>query len=245
MKGKELEHMKIFKRLIAGGALLLPAAVSEAAEGGGAVPDITEGWHHLWQELLLDITIIGIIFAAVTLYLLIRYRRRKEGEEGKASRLSPLASLGWVLIPAFIFLADDVFLAAKNFELWNKMREVPEGAYEVKVEAYMWGWDITYPGGATATNEIRVPEGTPIKVSLTSRDVVHSFFIPDFKVKWDTVPGMETYLWFYPKTAGEHVMTCAEFCGVLHSSMHGKVIVMPEAEFEKWIEENTPRNKEA
>lgn len=219
-------------------ALFLVPALAWAE--GGAVPDIRAAWDHLWRELMIDITVIGVIFAVITLYLLIRYRRRSSEEEGKGKNLTPLASFGWVFIPAFIFLADDIYLAAKNFELWNQMRTVPKDAYEVKVEGFMWGFDITYPEGATATNELRVPAGKPVKVSLSSRDVVHSFFIPDYRVKWDMVPGLGTYIWFHPKETGEHVMTCAEYCGVMHSGMHGKVIVMPEAEFQKWLRENSP-----
>jgi len=234
--------MKIQKRLML--AALLFAPVAALAEGGsGVVPDITAGWNHLWKELMIDITVIGVIFALITIYLLIKYRRRRSDEEGKGVKLTQLASVGWVFIPAFIFMADDIFLAAKNFELWNKMREVPEGAYEVKVEGYMWGWDITYPEGATATNELRVPVGKAIKVNITSRDVLHSFFIPDYRVKWDAVPGMNTYLWFSANEAGEHVMTCAEYCGTMHSGMYGKVIVMPEAEFQEWLKANTPDKK--
>jgi len=219
--------------------LVLVGALPALAEGAAA-PDLAAGWDELWHELMIDIWVIGIIFALITLYLLVKYRRRRHDEEGKAPRLSKLASFGWVFVPAFLFMADDIFLAAKNFELWNKMREVPEGAYEVKVEGFMWGFDITHPGGATATNELRVPEGTPVKASLSSRDVVHSFFLPDYRVKWDMVPGMGTYLWFNSGSPGEHVMTCAEYCGTLHSGMFGKVIVMPRAEFDKWVEENTP-----
>jgi len=225
--------MKIQKRLTL--AALLFAPVAALAEGGsGVVPDITAGWNHLWKELMIDITVIGVIFALITIYLLIKYRRRRSDEEGKGVKLTQLASVGWVFIPAFIFMADDIFLAAKNFELWNKMREVPEGAYEVKVEGYMWGWDITYPEGATATNELRVPVGKAIKVNISSRDVLHSFFIPDYR---------NTYLWFSANEAGEHVMTCAEYCGTMHSGMYGKVIVMPEAEFQEWLKANTPDKK--
>jgi cytochrome c oxidase subunit 2 len=72
---------------------------------------------------------------------------------------------------------------------------------------------------------------------MTSRDVIHSFYLPDFKVKEDSMPGRVTYLWFYPKEPGEHIITCAEFCGVLHSNMRGTVIAMPEDEFNKWLAE--------
>jgi cytochrome c oxidase subunit 2 len=202
------------------------------------IPDPREGWDELWRELMIDIIIIGVIFAAVTIYLLIRYRRRHPDEVGNARELSPLAAFGWVIIPAFVFMADDLFLAAKSFDLWNKYRNVPPNPLVIDAEGYMWGWDFMYQEGITTTNELRVPAGRHIKIRLTSRDVVHSFFIPDYRVKWDSVPGKENYLWFYPKNTGEHIITCTEFCGALHSNMFGKVIAMPEDEFNRWIEEN-------
>lgn len=199
-------------------------------------PDITAGWHELWHEVIWDITIIGVMFAAITLYLLIRYRRSRAQKNGAGKELTPLAAVGWVLIPVFIFMADDIYLAARNYELWNQYREVPANSYVVDVEGGMWSWDFKHPDGFTDTNELRVAAGRPVHIKLTSRDVVHSFFIPDYKVKWDAVPGKTNYLWFNPKEPGEHVVTCTEFCGAMHSSMFGKIIVMPPDEFEKWLE---------
>ena len=249
MKGEGM--MKKIKWLLTVPALLAPAAsmakeaAGEAAAVAGAVPDITEGWWHLWNEMMWDIGLIGGLFAIVIIYLLVKYRRKNSDEEGKGVKLSQLAAAGWIFIPAFLFIADDIFLAAKNFEQWQKMRTPPAESYEVAVEGYMWGFDITYPEGITATNELRVPEGKAIKVNLTSRDVVHAFFVPDYKVKWDMVPGSQTHLWFNAKGIGEHVLTCAEYCGPMHSGMYGKVIVMPEAEFRKWVEENKPKKAES
>ena len=147
-------------------------------------------------------------------------------------------------IPVFVFMADDIFLAAKNFELWNQYRNPPKDSLVIRVEGYMWSWDFTYPEGIQTTNELRVPLGQPVKLRLTSRDVIHSFFIPDYKVKWDAVKGRENYLWFYPDKVGEHVLTCTEFCGVMHSNMYGKVIVMPVDAYNKWVEENRPKSEE-
>lgn len=223
--------------------LILFVLLSQLAVSGYAeiIPDLKAGWDELWHELMVDIFVIGIVFAAVTFYLLIRYRRRQQGEEGHGPKLSPLAAFGWVVIPVFVFMADDIYLAAKNYSLWNQYRNVPANAMVIDVEGFMWGWDFKYPEGIITTNELRVPAGKPVKLNLTSRDVVHSFFMPDFRQKWDAVKGKKNYLWFYPKQVGEHVVTCTEFCGVLHSSMYGKVIVMPENEFNKWVEDNKPK----
>lgn len=206
-----------------------------------AMPDPVEIWDRLWRGLMFDIVFIGAIFAAAALYLLIKYRRGNCHDKGNAPRLSAAAAIGWAVIPAIIFLADDLFLAARNFELWNVYRNVPANAYVIELKSAMWSWSFAYPEGITAANELRVPAGRPVMLKMTSRDVVHSLFIPDFRIKEDSMPGRTTYLWFYPKKPGEHVITCAEYCGVLHSGMHGKVIVMPSDEFFRWIKEGNKK----
>jgi len=214
-------------------ALLLTAPAATFA-GGEGVPDPAAGWDRLWDEVLVDITLIGVAFAAVTAWFMWRFRRRRPDEEGRPPRLSTGAAVGWAVVPAFVFMADDFFLAARGWELWQQYRTVPEGALEVRLESAMWSWTYTYPNGAVTVNELRVPAGRPVLLRMTSRDVVHSHFIPDFRVKEDSMPGRITYLWFYPKRPGEHVVACAEYCGLLHSRMAGKVIVMEPEAFAAW-----------
>jgi cytochrome c oxidase subunit 2 len=221
-------------------AFLLVSAPTFAYEGAkGGPPDNIEGYHHLYTEVMIDIYVIGIIFAIATAYLLIRYRRRSPDQEGKPVKLSGLASVGWAIIPAFVFMADDLYLAANTWKLFNDFRRMPANSYEVELESRMWQWSYTYPEGHQTVNELRVPAGTPVVLRMKSADVIHSHYIPDFKVKEDSMPGRITYLWFYPKEPGEHVVTCAEYCGILHSRMHGKVIVMPEDEFAVWVKEKS------
>lgn len=230
---------KIFGRMAALLSFLLFAAPSFGAEGkaGGKITDNVAGWDHLWNEMMKDIIIIGVVFAAITLYFLIKYRRSHPDQEGSPVKLSAAAAIGWAIIPAFLFMADDFYLAAKGWALYNDFRTAPENAYEIKLESSMWNWSFTYPEGVSTMNELRVPAGTPVLVRMSSKDVVHSMFLPDFRVKEDSMPGRVTYLWFYPKNAGEHVITCAEFCGFNHNAMKGKLIAMPKEEFTKWIEE--------
>ena len=201
------------------------------------INDPAPGFDRLWNEVMIDITILGVIFALVTAYFLVRYRRRTPDQEGSPPKLTPAMALGWAIIPAFIFMADDFFLAAKGWQLWNAYRDVPADRLEVKLETYSWGYDYTYPNGVENQDELRVPAGKPVLLRMTSRDVVHSHFIPDFRVKEDAMPGRVTYLWFYPKEPGEHIVTCAEYCGVMHSYMAGRVIVMPPDEFDRWYEQ--------
>lgn len=223
--------------------IFLSSLVYAAKMAGPEYTTPSEGWDELWRELMIDIVVIGVIFAIVTTYLLIKYRRKSPNETGSATKLKPIAAFGWVLIPAFIFMADDIYLGLENLIHWRDFRNVPQNAYTVEATGRMWGYEIKYPEGITTQNEMRVPVGRPIQVTLQSSDVIHTMFIPDYRVKWDMLPGTVHYLWFYPKEAGEHVFTCTEFCGVLHSGMYGKLIVMPVDAFNKWVDENKPKGE--
>lgn len=199
------------------------------------INDPAPGWDRLWHEVVVDITILGVVFAFITFYFIYKYRRKDPNQVGNPPKLSPAMALGWALIPGFAFMADDFFLAANGWKLWNDYRRVPEDRMEIKLESGMYSWDYTYPNGAQTRNEVRVPAGKPIMLRMTSRDTLHSHFIPDYRVKEDSMPGRVTYLWFYPKKAGtEHLITCAEYCGIMHSYMVGKVVVLAPNEFAQW-----------
>lgn len=199
-----------------------------------------EHYDKVLHEVYWDITIIGIVFAAIAVYFLIAYRRRAPGEAGRLPKLSPQAAIGWLIIPTFLFMADDFYLFAKGWELHNQYREVPKDAYEVKVTGQIWSWTYTYPNGTEAYNELRVPEGRAVLLRMTSRDVIHSHYMPHFRVTEDLMPGRVTYQWFMPDKVGEYVVTCREYCGTGHSGMYGKVIVMPRNEFETWLASVAP-----
>jgi len=211
------------------------ASEEGAAKGVAEIADPVEGWYELWNEMLWDITIMGVIFALITLYFMWRYRRKFPQQEGNQVKLTFAGMMLWALVPTFIFLADDLYLAGKTWALYNTYRTVPENSLEIKLESSMWSWGFTYPNGVQATNVLRVPAGRPIVMRMKSLDVIHSFFLPDFRVKEDSMPGRVTYLWFYPREPGKHVITCAEYCGVLHSSMRGTLIIMPVEEFNTWL----------
>ena len=213
-------------------AFLVAAAQATWAEN--AIKDPAAGWDRLWFEVLVDISILGIVFALITTYFIIRYRRRSADEVGRAGKLTVAAAVGWTVIPMFVFMADDFFLAANGWQLWNTYRQPPAARLEIKLESGMYSWDYTYPNGVQAQNVLKVPAGKPVLLRMTSRDTIHSHFIPDFRVKEDSMPGRVTYLWFYPQKPGEHIVTCAEYCGIMHSYMVGKVVVVPEAEFTAW-----------
>lgn len=210
------------------------AAAATASRAAEAIRDPAAGWDRLWHEVIIDISILGVAFALITAWFVLRYRRRNPNEVGRAEKLTAAAAVGWTVIPMFVFMADDFFLAANGWQLWNIYREPPAERIEIKLESGMYSWDYTYPNGVKAQNVLKVPAGKPVLLRMTSRDTIHSHFIPDFRVKEDSMPGRVTFMWFYPQKPGEHIVTCAEYCGIMHSYMVGKVVVVPEAEFAAW-----------
>lgn len=218
------------------------AADHPAAGAAKAVRNPAASWDHLWQEVLIDITVIGVIFALVMTWFLIRYRRKPgDPATGNAPRLSPAAAVAWVVIPVFVFLSDDLYIAANGWALWNNFRDVPADRMEVQLESGMYSWDYTYPNGVRTQNELRVPAGKAVMLRMTSRDTLHSHWIPDFRVKEDSMPGRVTYLWFYPEKPGEHTVTCGAYCGVMHSYMASKIVVLPADEFKTWLDQEAAR----
>ncbi len=235
------------KWLMAAGVLFMSltlqatAFASSSSDGHGASGDRlspAEGWDHLWNEVFWDITIIGTIFALVTAYLLIAYARKSPDQEGTPPTLTTGAIFGWAIIPVFIFMADDFYLALKGWNLWQVYRTLPEeNAIEVKLDASMWNWHYTYENGVETDNILVVPAGTPVVMRMTSWDTIHSMYVVDHKVKEDSMPGRVTHMWFYPKEVGTSLITCAEYCGLNHSGMYGDLVVKSPADYNAWLKE--------
>ena len=234
MKGKRM-HETIRRGGAGLAALFLSVPAWAVSKGEPAVPDPARDGDHLWNEVIFDITIIGILFAIVTAWFIWQGRRRPGNEVGASPKLSPASAVGWVVIPIFVFLSIDLYTAANGWVLWNTYRDVPAKRLEIKLESGMYSWDYTYPNGVRTQNELVVPAGMPVVLRMTSRDTLHSHYIPDFRVKEDSMPGRITYLWFNPTKPGEHIVTCAEYCGVMHGYMAGRIIVKAPEEYAAWI----------
>ncbi|GMT43141.1 MAG: hypothetical protein IEMM0002_1552 [bacterium] len=227
--------IKRFLYFIGAFAVVMYAAVPAYASGGesAGVEDPAVGWDHLWYELMIDIWVIGLIFSVTALYFMIRYKAKNPDDTGCGPKLSRAQALGWALIPVFVFMADDFYLAAKGWVLWNKYRRVPANAVEIKVIGSQWAWEYDYGDGVTS-DVMYVPAGKPVVLRMTSDDVLHSFYIPQHRVKEDMMPGRVTYLWFLARL-GKTLVTCTEFCGIGHSDMYGDVVGIPEGEFDAWL----------
>jgi cytochrome c oxidase subunit 2 len=130
-----------------------------------------------------------------------------------------------------------LFIAFWGVGFWQyvKLASPPADTYDVYVTGKQWMWKFAYPDGSHSIDTLYVPAGKPVRLILTSRDVIHSFYVPEFRVKHDAVPGRYTTLWFTAKAPGTHRIFCTEYCGTWHSRMRGEVSVLSEADFQRWL----------
>ncbi|MBT3176804.1 MAG: cytochrome c oxidase subunit II [Desulfobacula sp.] len=166
----------------------------------------------------------------VMIWFVIRYRRSKNPTPSDI-RGNFFLEIVWIVIPTIIAL----LMFASGWKSYTGLRNVPEGALEIEVIGQSFSWLFYYPNEKETENEIVVPVNTPVKLNITSEDVIHSLFIPAFRVKVDAVKGLDTYAWFLPEKKGEYFFQCTEFCGTDHASMTGVVRVVSQEEYEEWV----------
>jgi cytochrome c oxidase subunit II len=166
----------------------------------------------------------------------IKYRAGSAADRSNAMHKTWSWELAWTGIP--LLLMGGVFVWSGM--VFFNLTEAPANARTIYVVGKQWMWKIQHPEGPQEINELHVPAGEPIKLVLRSQDVIHSFFIPAFRVKQDVLPNRYTSLWFQADPPGEYPFLCAQYCGTEHSNMHGRVIVMPPAAFEDWLGAGAP-----
>ena len=190
-----------------------------------------------WQVdgIFFLLVFLSLIFTvgifAVIVYFSIKYRRRSEDEQPRQIHGSLPLELAWSIIPLFIALG--VF--ALGADVFFRMYRSPADPMDIYVVGKQWMWKIQHPQGKREINELHVPLGQTVQLTMTSEDVIHSFFIPAFRVKKDVVPGRYTTLWFEATKLGEFHLFCAEYCGTQHSTMIGKVTVMEPIDYQNWL----------
>ncbi|RJP21910.1 MAG: cytochrome c oxidase subunit II [Candidatus Omnitrophota bacterium] len=173
-----------------------------------------------------------ILIVTLMIIFIIRFKRREGVEPGAAPHHSMALELTWSIIPTIIV----VLIFAFGFTTYMNMRIAPDNAYEINVTGQKWKWLFTYPNGHVDEN-LHVPVDIPVRLILTSVDVIHSLFVPAFRIKMDAVPGRYTDTWFQAKDPGEYLLFCAEYCGTSHSDMTSMVVVHKVGEFEKWMQD--------
>lgn len=205
--------------------LLLPPAKSTLAHQTD-----TLFWFVHLSSLALTIGLIAVI-----VYFVIKYRRKSEDEVTPLITHNNKLEVTWSVIPLILVL----ICFGWGYKVFMEQEVVPDDAYEVKVTAQKWLWQFTYENGARSTGELHVPAGQPIKLIMNSRDVIHSFYVPAFRLKQDVVPGRYTELWFNVMEPGKSIIYCTEYCGTGHSDMMGTVVAHKPEEFQTWLAENS------
>jgi len=185
----------------------------------------------LFEFILWASAVFFAIVVVSTLYFVIRYRRRDEVAATDSRDHNMPLEIAWTVVPTILIM----FIFVWGFKGFLKRSIVPANAMEIKTTAQQWFWTFDYPEGVNSVNELIVPVNKPVKLLMSSRDVIHSFFVPSFRVKMDVLPNRYTVAWFEATRVGEFDLFCAEYCGKSHSEMVGKVTVLPQDEFDKWL----------
>ncbi|MFZ0960029.1 MAG: cytochrome c oxidase subunit II [Terriglobia bacterium] len=192
---------------------------------------IAQGVDYLYYFLTaIDLFFTAVIFLTI-FYFAVRYRRRSEQEKAEQIEGSLPLEIAWTIIP--LGLCVLVFLWGTSLFIRNA--RPPAASTEIFVVGKQWMWKLQHPEGVEEINELHVPVNQPIKLTMTSEDVIHDFSVPAFRLKKDVVPGMYTSLWFQATKTGRFDLYCDQYCGTNHALMRGQVIVMPPTEYEQWL----------
>ncbi len=188
------------------------------------------------DSLFTFINVAGfILFAGIMITILIfviKYRRKSEDDVTPVITHNGILEVTWTVIPIILIL----IVFSWGFRGFLKLSSPPSDAYEINVTAASWLWEFSYPNGGTTVNEVFVPVDRPVKFIMRSDDVLHSLYIPDFRIKMDVLPNRYTTTWFQATSTGEATLYCTEYCGTAHSDMLATVHVLSIEEFEEWLE---------
>lgn len=202
----------------------VPFAPDQASSYAGDVDNL---YGMLWVLTIF----FGIGLTLAIFYFAIKYRRRHPNEVGKPVAGAIRLELTWTIIPFIISMG----IFAMGTEIYFKIYHPPASATDVYVVGKQWMWKFQHVEGQREINELHVPLGRRIKLTMTTEDTIHSLFVPAFRMKLDVVPGRYSTVWFEPTQLGRFELFCAEYCGTSHSGMIGSVVVMGPAEYQTWL----------
>ena len=191
------------------------------------------------DSLFLLILVVGGFFFLLTqgllVYFAVKYRRRRPEQDDETPPITGhhLLEFFWILIPSLVVVAIFYY----GWKVYADIHGPPEGqAVEVHVNGRQWLYEVKYADGRTEINEIHVPAGRPVKFILSSSDVIHGFYLPDFRVKMDMIPGRTTTLWVQPDRPGVYQIYCTVYCGDAHSRMLAKLVALDPQQYAEWEE---------
>lgn len=179
----------------------------------------------------LLVAVVLPVFVALP-YFAIKYRRGSNADRSDNPHRNVWIEASWAIIPFGFALVFFVWAASLYFDLFHP----PEDSLEINVVAKQWMWKFEHPGGQREINNLHVPTGEPVKLTMISQDTIHSLFLPALRIKQDVLPGRYTSQWFEAEEPGVYELFCAEFCGTDHSKMGGKLYVMAPDDYRQWLE---------
>lgn len=207
------------------------------------VPESASNLAGPYDALFIVLTVMTVILtvgiAATIIVFVVRYRRRNDDEMGADIGEHHMLEYIWSGIPLLISLG--IFFWGTW--LYVRMSEPPANAMVVQVIGKQWMWKLQHPSGRKEINELHVPLGVPVKLQLTSQDVIHAFYVPAFRIKQDVLPGRYSELWFTATKLGEYHLFCSEYCGTSHALMGGRVVVMSAGDYAKWAANAAPDDR--
>jgi len=186
----------------------------------------------LFYVLLAFSFVLGTFLSILIIYYAVKYRRGSSASRSGPRHRNAYLEIGWTTAATLIAFG----LFAWGAELYAERVRPPPNALHILGLGKQWMWRFEHPGGQREIDELHIPTGRPVVVELASQDVIHSFFVPAFRVKQDAVPGMSTSVWFEATKPGTYQLFCAEFCGTQHSEMHGDVVAMEPERFATWLQ---------
>jgi cytochrome c oxidase subunit 2 len=214
------------------GTFWLPPAKSTVAGDVDGLYDFI-----LWINVFFFVAITG-----ATIYFAWKYRRRSHDQLAKSQvGHNTMLEATWTFVPLVLCL----ILFVWGFRVFLDLTVAPEGSYQVQVTAEKWKWTFTHPDGTVRVNELHAPAGQPVKLVMSSRDVLHSFFVPEFRIKQDVVPNRYSTVWFDAPAPGDSEIYCTEYCGTGHSGMLAMVHVLSKEDWDKgdWRKVELPEGK--
>lgn len=185
---------------------------------------------NLYGFLIIVSFISCAILIGGMIYFAIKYKRKTANDKTPYITHDTRLEVLWSVVPLIIFL----FVFAWGWKIYHEMRTMPKNALEIHVTGKQWAWTVEYKNGVKST-EVVVPVNRDVKLILASEDVIHSFFIPSFRIKQDAVPGRYQAIWFNAEKLGEFYVFCTEYCGTSHSAMITKLKVVSQEDFDKWL----------